>query len=69
VTGMSKKITVSVELRIDDAIAIERFFSRSGIDDYKKLAASNEQSYQMRNAALDIRSAIANEMAGQWGHL
>lgn len=52
-------VTFTVELTDAEALAYAQFLKRSGFSDYKAASESEEQAYQMRDAASKVREALA----------
>ena len=53
--------TIHVELPDDQAWAFTQFLKRAGYGDYRALAASDEEAYDMLDAAEKMRAAFAEK--------
>ncbi|MFZ6675433.1 DUF7706 family protein [Undibacterium sp. Xuan67W] len=52
---------IDVDLPNDLAWAFAEFLKRAGYDDYRQRAASEQEAYDMQNAAEKIRVALAEQ--------
>jgi hypothetical protein len=55
------QIVIQVQLPLDQAWALAQFLKRAGYSDYRTLAASEQEAYQMLYAALSVSAALAEE--------
>jgi hypothetical protein len=55
----NEPITISAELTDSQAHALAQFFKRATFDDLRKRALNDEDAYEMLNAAMLVREALA----------
>lgn len=53
--------TISIDLLDDEAWAFAEFLKRVGYSDYRKLAASDQEAYEMQSAGEVVRRALAEK--------
>lgn len=51
---------IKVELPESEAWALAEFLKRAGLSDYRMLAASDDEAYEMRDAGERVRAALAD---------
>jgi hypothetical protein len=54
-------MVLQVELPDDQAWAFAEFLKRAGYSDYRALAASEQEAYDMRDAGEKVRAALAEQ--------
>lgn len=52
---------IEMELPDDLALALAEFLKRVGYSDYRTLAASEQQAYEMQDAGEKVRAALAEK--------
>lgn len=52
---------IEVELPDDVALALSEFLKRAGYSDYRGLAASEQEAYEMQDAGEKLRMALAEK--------
>ncbi|MEJ7805889.1 MAG: hypothetical protein WKG03_08225 [Telluria sp.] len=52
-------MTIQVDLPADQAWAFAEFLKRARYSDYRQLAASDQEAYDMQGAAEKVRAALA----------
>jgi hypothetical protein len=55
------KIVIEVQLPLDQAWALAQFLKRAGYSNYRTLAASEQEAYEMLYAAQSVSAALAEE--------
>ena len=58
---MNGDIVIHVELPVNQAWALAEFLKRAGYSDYRVLAASEQEAYDMRDAGEKVRTALAEQ--------
>jgi hypothetical protein len=55
------KIVIEVQLPCEQAWALAQFLKRAGYSNYRTLAASEQEAYEMLYAAQSVSAALAEE--------
>ena len=55
----NEPITISAELTDSQAYALAQFFKRVTFDDFRKRALNDDDAYQMQQAVMLVREALA----------
>lgn len=53
--------TITAEFPEDEAWALAEFLKRVGYSDYRKLAASDQEAYEMQSAGEVVRRSLAEQ--------